>query len=393
MEFERAHESQWLTSREAVMRCVSEEWLAASALTITVKDLSKTLQQLTTEMFETRAARRRNVLSVHALTVLNSAGLAVDDFQSARQFGIKADMPVAYGRMFQRIGSQLAPLAAAVQLTRVPVTNTAADILIERGSALRRTDLRGTVAAHIRPYATRIHACVGADLTAHAYAELILEGRRGLAAAVVDAAEANRGRADRLTPEAAARLGRMCAEYDRRLRQAARVYGADSEHVVSDTWAKMAEAFRINPDLDVDFRFLRRVMTNAALSRAAASLTRRGRERLACDEEVVDVGVEDPRTVEAADEILRHVIRTAETLRRRGGDAGLAGEAIVRHFLVDPTVSNPRRARLAARACDAQGDAGAYLRVRLSEIVATLAGAESAERITALALTSLAVRG
>jgi hypothetical protein len=158
-----------LTTRETVTTDVTGSWLAANPhVEVTGVDLAKTLQQLITELFLTGGRRQREELSAHAVSVLEVIGLRPDQFAPVRTFAKNADMPVEYGAMIGDLMTVLLPLAAAIQLARVPVTNAAVEMLGPNDGIDRRR-LRGFVVAQVRPHARGVHARVGAGVSHDAY--------------------------------------------------------------------------------------------------------------------------------------------------------------------------------------------------------------------------------
>lgn len=162
-------------------------------------------------------------------------------------------------------------------------------------------------------------------------------------------------------------------------------------------WAKLAEAFRINPELTVTRPYLRRVMKNAANSHFEKLVARSDHELTVLgDIEGGAVSAEDLRAIDIVDELVRHILSTIDFLRRRGGvNDALAADTLARHFLVDPHVVNPRRACLAREALHApdRQDPGVYLGSELDRIATAVTGERAVARgVVTLALGALAVR-
>lgn len=384
-----------LTTREAVTARVSASWLAAHPdVVVTEANLSKTLQELFTEMFGTRGPRQRQPLSAHAEEVLDAAGLRPADFAPARSFSKSADMPIEYGTMFGRLAEQLAPLAGAVQLARIPVTDAAAALTDPAESADRR-QLRGFVVAHVRPYAQEVHALVGPGRSVDEYLQLILADVDRLAAAVVASARAKNARPARLDRPAADRAATYArAHFDGLRRYAATKFGQHADDIVGAAMLKLCAQFRNDPALSIGFAYGRTVIDNAAKDLFAALQARRDREQ--SDSELLEWagGIADDTTaIDGGDELVRIVLSAAAHLADAGADldAGVARQALLRYFLVDPQEADPRKAMLAERALSLMGsDEGEGIGAALSECAASVGsqGVE-VERATVLALAAL----
>ncbi len=384
-----------LTTREQVASRVAQSWLAAHPeVEVTTVDLTKTTQQLITELFKTRGRHQREALSEHAVAVLEAAGVGADDFAPVRSFAISADMPPAYGAMIAEVAEVLAPLAAAVQLARIPVADAAAR-LVHPGEGIDRRQLRGFVVGHLRPHAQHVHARVGAGQSARRYRELIVADVESLAAAVVESARAKNARPNRLDEAAAARMADFARAHLRRLTDyAAASFGQDGDDIIGAALLKIAVQFRNNPGLSAGFAYGR-----AAVDSVAKDLhikRRNPHHHEVCDSEVLERAAEstdDAADIDAVDATLRMVLAAAAHLddSRLGPDASVARQALLGYFLVDPHETDPRRARLADRALHlAPGAQGGGIGAELGEIAGAL-GCEAAavDRITALAITAL----
>lgn len=370
-------------------------WLATQPdVKVTRADLSKTLQQLLTETFRTGTQRRGGELPAYARSVLEATGVDTDGFASARTFTKSADLPDDHGRAFDTLATSLAPLAAAIQLARIPVTDAAARRLADFESAERidRRQLRGFAVARIRPYAQDLLARVGVGERTETYLRLLLDDVDEIATAVVSSAVRKRSQPARLDELGARRLSDLLGEHLGRLRREANTrYGAHAEDVIGATLLKLTVAHRNDPDRTLSYPFLRTVMINSANDHYNALTRRRIDETV--DVELIEVAVDDrTAAVEASDAAVRTVLAAASSLAGDGGDGALAREALLRYFLADPADLDPRRARLAETALDltTADDAAGGLWSGLDAVAATLAvHLGNADRIARLAMAAL----
>lgn len=384
-----------LTTREVITDQVSAVWMADHPdVVVTEANLSKTLQELFTEIFQTRGSRQRQPLSAHAEELLYRVGLCPADFAPARSFAKSADMPVEYGTMFGRLAQELAPLACAVQLARIPVTNAAA-ALTDPAESIDRRQLRGFVVAHVRPYAQEVHARVGAGKSVHEYLRLILADVDRVAAAVVASARSKNARPTRLDGAAADRAAMYARAHLNGLRgYATQKFGQNADDIVGAAMLKLSAQFRNDPGLSIGFAYGRKVIDNAAKDLFAAQQVRRDREQ--CDSDLLEraEGVtDDIPAVDGGDVVVRMVLSAVAQLADAGPDrdAEAAREALLRYFLVDPQEVEPRKARLAERALGlVESDGRHGIGAELSELAAAV-GAEGVhvQRATALALAAL----
>lgn len=337
-----------LTTRTAVTDRVAAEWLAAHPQTaVTPANLSKTLQQLLTEVFMTGRQRGRGRLSAYALSLLRAAEVDSTEFSSARTFSKTSDMPADHAEAFGRLSWLLAPLAAAIQLTRSRLADAAFGVLQLRGNPLgiSRADLRGFVEARVRPHAQQVHERAGYQESAHEYLRLLLVDADRLSDEVVTAAQMRRSRSSRLGEKSRTR----CEEYVRRhgaaLRDAAHGYGPAGEEIFSDLLLKLTIAHRNNPDLEAGLAFGMEALRNAACAYHQRHALRRevlteGGEGT----EIVDSGCD---SVIALDEIVRRLLTTAGSLSAGTDvDALLASDLLARFFFVGPATCDPGRVRL-----------------------------------------------
>ena len=87
-------ESSPLTTRIAVVDKVAAEWLTSHPeIPVTAANLSKTLQQMLTEVFLTGQQRSRCTLSVYAESLIHAAAVDAKEVASARTFSKSADLP------------------------------------------------------------------------------------------------------------------------------------------------------------------------------------------------------------------------------------------------------------------------------------------------------------
>lgn len=342
------------TSREEVIAAVAVDWLARHPeITTTAPDIAKSLNQLLTVLFNTRAERRRTALTDHARAVLRAAGVDVDAFASARAFTKSADMPAAYGTMFAAVAEVLAPLAAAVQLARIPVTDAATRMLQvrESGGTPTRRELRGYVVGRVRPHAQQVHASVGSGRSAEEYLALLLEDVDSLAAAVVTGAARRRALPTELSPAGAERLRVCAATHGRRLMHAAAGrYGAQADDIVGGTWLKLAEAFRVNAHLDIGYAYVHRTMESVANDHFARGAVHTVRDIPLPEGDRVEYGVEDSPPVDTVDLVVRCVLDAAQRLEcDADAESVLAGRVLRIVLLADPAQRDPRRAAIAVR--------------------------------------------
>lgn len=393
------HSTSERITRETVVGSATSRWLAEQEnLAVTAADLSKTVQQLLTELFQTGTQRRRGELSAHARTVLDAAGVDADGFASARTFTKSADLPIEYGRAFDSLATHLAPLAAAIQLARIPVADAAVRRLTASGNAggVDRRQLRGFVVAHVRPRAEELLASIGVGERAETYLRLLLTDVDDIAAAVVASALRKRSQPMRLDDRVAARLADLLGEHLGRLRREAGArYGSHAEDVVGATLVKLTVAFRNHPDRTLSYPFLRTALVSAANDHYNALAQRRIDESADVDRLEFAVGDRSDE-VAARDAAVRTVLSAASALHGAGDDGIVAREALLRCFLADPSESDPRRARLAESALRlaANDDPGRGLCVGLDAIASTLVtDPGAADRVVRLAMTALRAQG
>ncbi|MBS1696705.1 MAG: RNA polymerase subunit sigma-24 [Actinobacteria bacterium] len=393
------HSTSERITRETLVDVAASRWLAEqNHLAVTAADLSKTLQQLLTEMFQTGTQRRRGELSAHAKAVLDAAGVDAGGFASARTFAKSADLPVEYGRAFDSLATHLAPLAAAIQLARIPVTDAAVRRLTASGNTagVDRRQLRGFVVAHVRPRGQELLARIGVGERAETYLRLLLADVDDLAAAVVASALRKRNQPQRLDERAAGRLADLLDEHLGRLRREAGArYGSHAEDVVGATLVKLTVAFRNHPDRTLSYPFLRTAMVSTANDHYNALAQRRIDESADVDRLELAVG-DRTDEVAACDVVVRTVLSAASALHHEGDDGIVAREALLRCFLADPAESDPRRARLADSALQlaAADDAGRGLCAGLDAIATNLVtDRRAADRVVRLAMTALRAQG
>lgn len=387
--------SSELTNREQVTSQVADAWLAEHPeVAVTKVDLTKTTQQLITELFKTGGLHQREALSAHAAAVLQATGISPAEFAPVRSFAKSADMPIAYGAMVGAVAWVMAPLAAAVQLARIPVTNAAAR-LVEPDDEIDRSQLRGFAVGHIRPHAQNVHALVGTGESVQQYLRLILADVEALAALIVESARAKNARPNRLDDIAAARMTRFAlAHLPALIDYAAACFGQDADDIVGAAMVKIGVQFRNNPDLSPGIAYGRAVVNSAAKDLHTRRRTRYDHE--VCDSEMLersaDTG-EDAAGVDETDVMLRIVLRAAAQLADGplGPYALAARDVLLRYFLVDPQEIDPRKARLAERALDlAAADEKGGIGDALGEVAADLGYQGAAiDQITALAIAAL----
>ncbi len=383
-----------LTTRDEVASQVAHAWLAAHPdVAVTTVDLAKTTQQLITELFKTGGRRQREALCAHADAVLGASGISPTEFAPVRSFAKAADMPIAYGAMVAAVASVLAPLAAAVQLARIPVTNAAAR-MVDPVDEIDRRQLRGFVVGHIRPHAQSVHARVGSGESVEGYLRLILADVEALAAEVVESARAKNARPNRLDDAAAARMTRFALGHLPALTgYAAARFGQDADDIIGTALVKIAVQFRNNPELCAGFAWGR-----AAVDSAAKDLYTKRRNRYdheVCDSEVLERAagaVDNTADIDEADTMVHIALAAAQLAEVQPGPyAGAARDVLLHYFLVDPRDIDPRKARLANQALhltatDQQGGIGAAL----GECAATLGyQAPALDQVTALAIAAL----
>jgi hypothetical protein len=385
-EFEDFNDSERTTRDEAIADATSA-WLAAHPdIDVTERDLAKTTQQLVTELFDTGGRRQRVTLSAHAVTVLATIGLRPDQFAPLRTYAKSADMPMRYGAVLGRLAGELAPLAAAVQLARIPVTNAAAELCAAVG--IDRRQLRGFVVGHVRPHAQRMHARVGAGHTVDEYLRLILADSDRLAACVVESARARNARPERLDRAAATRARDFARTHLRALKDyAAMRFGPDADDIVGVAMLKIAVQFRNAATLDIGFAYGKAAVDSAATDYYVAQRARREHELF--DPEAMEraAGATDGDDVDDADVLVRLVMSATATL----GDAGddhVARETLLQFFLVDPRDRDPRRARLAGRALTLMS---AHRRGGFEAELRAVAGTLCADAATSRRVATLAV--
>jgi len=386
------------TTREAVTDRAAAAWLAAHPeVKVTEVNLSKTLQQLFTELFKTGGRRQREPLSAHAESVLEAIGVPPGQFAPARAFTKSEELPGQYGAMFGRLAEALAALAAAVQLARIPVTNAAAK-LVGPGDGIERRQLRGFVVGLVRPHAQKVLARVGCGASAEAYLQEILADVGMLAAAVVDAGKRKNARPTVLSERGAQQFARYAHEHLQALRGfAAARYGEHADDIVGAAIVKLCKAFRTYPDLNIGFAYGRQVIINAANDYFLALNEQRAWETSSPEDLERCAGTTDDEDVAVAapDAVVRMVLAAAATLddgSAAGSEAGLARQTLLRYFLADPAEADPRRARLAEHALNvmAAQDESDGFRAELEAIAGTLSPDGAAtEHIITLAVTAL----
>lgn len=389
------HGNSELTTRDQVTSQVAHAWLAAHPdIAVTTMDLAKTTQQFITEMFKTGGRRQREALCPHAAAVLDASGITPTEFAPVRSFAKAADMPITYGAMVAAVAYVLAPLAAAVQLARIPVTNAAAR-LVDPDDEIDRRQLRGFAVAHIRPHAQRVHARIGAGEPVERYLRLILADVDSLAAEVVESARTKNARPNRLDDTAAGRMTRFAlAHLPALIDYAAACFGQDADDIIGAALVKLAVQFRNNPALSPGIAYGRTVVNSAANDLHTKRRTRYDHE--VCDSEMLEraAGTVDNTTdIDETDAILHIALSAATQLAdgQLGPDALAARDVLLHYFLVDPAEIDPRKARLAEHALHLTAtDQHGGLRSALGELAANLGFHTAAiDRITALAIDAL----
>lgn len=382
-----------LTTRDDVVDRVAAGWLLAHPeVKVTPVNLAKTTQQLITEIFDTAGRRQRRALTGHAVAVLHAAGLAARDFAPVRSFSKSADMSAAYGAMIGAVAAVLAPVAAAVELARIPVTNAAARRL-DPGEAADRRQLRGFVVAQVRPHARNLHDQVGAGESAQRYLGLILADVDSLAVAVVESARSKNARPTRLDADAAEQMNSYARTHLKSLIGYAAVrFGQDADDIVGAALVKLAVQFRNRPGRVLGYSYGRDVVDSAAKDFFLKRKERQSNET--SDPEALDRVAEtadESAGVEGFDLTLRTVMGAMARLAGgpRGSDGWAAREVLQCYFLDEPQESDPRRARLNDRALHLESDGG-DLRGELTEVADTLGfQGSSSDRITAVAIAAL----
>lgn len=386
------------TTRDRVTTAVAAEWMGAHPqYPITDTDLAKTVKQLLTEVFQTGRQRARTPLSEHARTLLSDVGADTAAFAAARTYSTGADMPAEHARTFGALAERIAPLAAAIQLARIPVTNAAVRAPgIEGGPhSIDRRVLRGFVVAEVKLRAVKIHAEIGAAESADTYLQWILADLTALAAGVVAAAGAKLARPSVLTDHGAQRLDAYARAHLARLSRAAHSYGQDADEVLGDTMLKLTTAFCGNPDLDADYSYARAALGNRATDIARAARHRQANEF--SDEAEVAATARDHEgasLVDAVDLVVRMVLKAAESLADTdaASERALARLALLRYFLIDPEIVDPRRARLGAHVMALSAPDGRDKDEEMVTGLGTVAAGLSHDRRVAGRICTLAVR-
>jgi len=348
-------ESSPLTTRIAVVDKVAAEWLTSHPeIPVTAANLSKTLQQMLTEVFLTGQQRSRCTLSVYAESLIHAAAVDAKEVASARTFSKSADLPACYAAVFAKLSALLAPLAAAVQLSRSAVADAAFGLVKQSGAqvGITRLVLRGFVEAQVRPHALRIHERVGYHRSAHDYARLVLEHTDQLANEVVGVATRKASQSPRLSDRSQAGFEKFFRAYGAQLLAEAERYSSDPEEIYSRAIQKLAVAYRNNPDLDAALAYGKRVLKNAWFS----SQMERASRPVVVSDEIERAKVREPIQYDNCDEIagidaiVRRLLGVAESLSASTAPEGtLASELLVNYFFIDPTVYDPRHAKLADR--------------------------------------------
>lgn len=348
-------ESSPLTTRIAVVDRVAAEWLTSHPeIPVTAANLSKTLQQMLTGVFLTGQQRGRRNLSLYAESLIHAAAVDAKEVASARTFSKSADLPACYAAVFAKLSTLLAPLAAAVQLSRSAVAD-AAFALVKRSGAqlgITRLGLRGFVEGQVRPHALRIHERVGYHRSAHDYVRLVLEHTDQLANEVVGAATRKASQSPRLSDQSQAGFEKCFRAYGAEVLAEAERYSSDPDELFSRTIQKLAIAYRNNPDLEADLAYCERVLKNVWFSfqkeRASRPVVVSDEpERANSREPIQDASCDE---IAGIDAIVRRLLGVAESLSESAAPEGtLASELLVNYFFVDPTVYDPRHAELADR--------------------------------------------
>jgi hypothetical protein len=398
------HDHQSSTTRSHATTAAASQWIDEHPeIAVGAIDLAKTLQQLTTEILQTGRQRGSAALTNHAAQVLAQARVEQSAFRSARTFPISADIPEEMGAMFFEIARVLAPLAAGIQLARIPVTNAAErrafelDVLLPSSprGLISRLDLRGFVVSRLRPRAQEIHARIGGCLGAAAYRDELLQDLDDLAQEVVDAALSKRTAATTLSPMGAQRLRSYLDAHLPRLQSTARRhFGPHGDEVVSRALLKLAVAFRSNPGLVIDDAYGTTVVRNEGRA-YLLTLSKRATRETAGSHVLETLGAshDDTLVADVHDLILRRVLTAAASLARDGirpGERTLARDALLRYFLTDHTALDARRAALAPRVLALIATDGSEVMDGLRGIAEQLAESRAAAaRVAALAIRTL----
>lgn len=397
---ENGFETGLLTTRTAVVERVAAGWLESHPeVPVTTRNLAKTLQQILTEVFLTGQERCRRSLSGYAVSLMQTAAVDPDQIAAARTFRQSADLPARYATIFAHLSTVLAPLAAAVQLSRTAV----ADAAFARAKSssdrlcITRLALRGYVEATVRPHALRIHQRVGYDHSAHDYLQHIVEDLDQLAAGVLGAAIRKATRSTCLSDEARVGFEKFFRAHDKNLRIEARKYGGDADEIYSQAIGKMAVAYRNNPSLEADLAYGRKVLKNVLNS----CMERRSSRPEVLLEEIDGARLREPVRNDSCDEIfgtdavVRRLLGIAESLSSSAApEASLASELLVKYFFVDPTIRDPRRAELASHLWELSGaDDGAELEKGLCELAKNLSTAARPTTIATMVMKALGHKG
>ncbi|XTP34619.1 RNA polymerase subunit sigma-24 [Mycobacterium sp. TJFP1] len=397
---DRAVRPEAFTTRDRVANGVAAGWLEMHPeINVTEADLAKTLQQLLTEVFQTGKQRGREQLSTHAVSLLDMVGSDTTSFAAARTFSKTADMPVDYGVKFAGLAEVLAPLAAAIQLARIPVADAAVRVRAADGSehSIARSVLRGYVVCQVSTHAQAIHARVGVGESAAGYLQLILRDTDLLAAKVVAAASTKRARPAALSTVGAQRLNDFAKGHLSRLSKAAGRYGLHGDDAVGDTMVKLAAAYRTNPQLSIDYPYARQALTHAAHDLYAGAAKRRAHETTDTEEaERWGGSYDDTVTVDVADLVVRKVLTAAQSLADSDAatERALARQTLLQYFLDDPAVVDPRQARLGSHVLElsvpGHRDKDDEVAAGLGTIAARLtSNRAAARRICTLAIAAL----
>lgn len=353
---ENGFESSPLTTRIAVVNRVAAGWLESHPeIAVTTDNLAKTLQQILTEVFLTGRQRCRRSLSGYAVSLMQAAAVDPKEVASARTFSQSADLPARYTRIFTELATLLAPLAAAVQLSRSAVADAAFALVNSSGNPLgiTRLGLRGYVESRVCQHALRIHEGSGYGQAAHVYLQRLLEDVDELAAAVVRAATDKACQSGRLSDRSRASFEEFIDAYGARLWAESKKYGSAAEEIHSRALEKMAVAYRNNPSLDAGFAYAKTVLKNAWNSH---NEKKSGRSEVLLENferanvpEPVHPDHGDQSTV--IDTIVRRLLGVAESLQSSTStEATQASELLINYFFVDPTRRcDPHQAELAER--------------------------------------------
>lgn len=122
------------TSRSAQLYAVADAWVASQPiLGITVPNLAKSLDHLVTHFLASGPANRGHALPGGALDLYSRTGVNPLDAAVCRSFAKRADIAESFGVVFRTLATELAPLAAAVQLARTPCQERAIELSREAG--------------------------------------------------------------------------------------------------------------------------------------------------------------------------------------------------------------------------------------------------------------------